>query len=142
MKTRHGIALGACVATFAFGTSAALAQGSMSTNNTPATYQAAQAAGQAAQKVAPPNLVLPADMGGGTWGQRSNTNSNTNNSVPATGTQPSGTMNNNSTTPTTTTPNTSTAPNTNTGTSTNTNNSTTPPNTGGTGNGSGNVSSK
>jgi len=120
MKTRHGIALGACVATFAFGTSAALAQGSMSTNNTPATYQAAQAAGQAAQKVAPPNLVLPADMGGGTWGQRSNTNSNTNNSVPATGTQP--------------TPNTSTAPNTN--------NSTTAPNTSGTGNGSGNGSSK
>ncbi|HEY1727038.1 MAG TPA: hypothetical protein VGG22_01510 [Candidatus Baltobacteraceae bacterium] len=59
------IALGACVAALAVTAGPALAQ-----NSTPSTYKAARAAGAAAQKVAPPNLVLPADMGGGTYSQR------------------------------------------------------------------------
>lgn len=86
---RHGrkIASAACALALIAGTNAALAQQNNSTNATGSTYQAAQAAGAAAQKVAPPNLVLPADMGGGTWSQKYA--QNTNNAAT-----PNGTMNN------------------------------------------------
>ena len=69
MNYARKIATATCALVLAAGTNAALAQQSTSTNSTDSTYQAAQAAGAAAQKVAPPNLVLPADMGGGTWAQ-------------------------------------------------------------------------
>jgi len=89
MKMRHAVALGAFSAAFAFGTSAVLAQGSMSTKDTtPATYEAAKAAGQAAQKVAPPNLVLPADMGGGTWAQHNGNSMNNGTTTNGTVTAP------------------------------------------------------
>jgi len=87
------IAVGACVAALAVSTGPALAQ-----NSTPDTYQAARAAGAAAQKVAPPNLVMPADMGGGTYSSRM---TNTNSTMT---TMPPQTPNNIDTTP----PNTST----------------------------------
>ena len=80
---RHlSIALGTCVAALAVTAGPALAQ-----NATPSTYQAARAAGAAAQKVAPPNLVMPADMGGGTYSSRAtsgNASNNTNESPPST----------------------------------------------------------
>src|SRR5579872_1121676 len=104
----YPIALGACLAALAIGSAPAFAQTSMSQDNASSTYQAARQAGAAAQKVAPPNLVLPADMGGGTWGQRNGsgtntgTETNTNTGTGAstgtgTGTMsPSGSMNTNS----------------------------------------------
>src|SRR5579875_573172 len=88
MKQLHRIAVGTCVLALAVGAEAVLAQGMSSpTSTTAATYQAAQSAGASAQKVAPPNLVLPADMGGGTWGQHYRTSQNTG---AANGTAPSG----------------------------------------------------
>jgi hypothetical protein len=64
------ITIGACAASLAMVVSPALAQ---SNTGTPQTYQAARAAGAASQKVAPPNLLMPADMGGGMYGQRNPT---------------------------------------------------------------------
>ncbi|HTX03406.1 MAG TPA: hypothetical protein VMD07_06980 [Candidatus Acidoferrales bacterium] len=63
---KHLVVIGAYAASFAMLASPALAQNS---SGTPDTYQAARAAGASAQKVAPPNLYLPADMGGGMYGK-------------------------------------------------------------------------
>jgi hypothetical protein len=91
------IALGACVAALALSGGGALAQNSAAPNDVQSTYQAAQQAGASAQKVAPPNLVLPADKGGGTWSEHYGTNATT--TMPSTtstapSTTPSGTNNN------------------------------------------------
>ena len=100
------IALGACVAAVAVTAGPALAQ-----NSTPSTYQAARAAGAAAQKVAPPNLVLPADMGGGTYSQRMTSPNSTTTTMPA-DTTPATPPDTSTTTTTPTTPTTPSSPNT------------------------------
>jgi hypothetical protein len=91
------IALGACVAALAL-SGGALAQNSAAPNDVQSTYQAAQQAGASAQKVAPPNLVLPADKGGGTWSEHYGTNAATtttpSTTTTAPSTTPSGTNNN------------------------------------------------
>lgn len=79
------LAMGACAASLAMLASPALAQ---NTSGTPDTYQAARAAGAAAQKVAPPNLVMPADMGGGTYAQRQTQNTEPNTGPTATSPMP------------------------------------------------------